>query len=122
MSRLIEDMQVFFKKLENDEEGKKVLSYLERDFQFQMAEGSSFAMRVKRNQFSFEEGELADQDFRRVTLVYADEAILRDLIAGRIGPSEAYFSGRIGMRGMLSGWAYSHALLRLFRRGQELNR
>jgi hypothetical protein len=122
MSSLIEAMRQFFAKLENDEEGKKVLSFLERDFQFKMAEGSSLAMRVKGNRFSFEEGDLSDQDFRRVTLVYADEAILRDLIAGRVGPSEAYFSGRIGMREMLSGGAYGHALLRLFRRGQELSR
>ncbi len=121
MSKLIEEMRRFFEKLEDDEEGKMVLSFLERDFQFKIAEGSSFAMRVKGKRFSFEEGELSDQHFRRVTPVYTDEVTLRELIAGRVSPSEAYFSQRIG------GWpvssrAYSFAFLRLFRRGQELSR
>ena len=121
MSSLLEGMRQFFARLENDEEGKKVLSFLERDFQFKLPNGGSFVMSIKAKRFSFEQGEVPDQNFRRVTPVYTDEATLRDLMAGRVSPSEAYFSQRIG------GWpgssrAYSFSLLRLFRRGQELSR
>lgn len=96
MSSLLEGMRHFFEKLENDEEGKKVLSFLERDFQFKLADGGSFVMSIRAKRFSFEQGELPDQNFRRVTPVYTDEATLMDLMAGRVSPSEAYFSQRIG--------------------------
>ncbi|MFH1624757.1 MAG: hypothetical protein ABID54_06335 [Pseudomonadota bacterium] len=68
MDNFVEAMERFFAKLEDEEVSKKVLAILGRGFQFKVTKGGSFAMRAKASHFSFEEGELPDQDFRRVTL------------------------------------------------------
>lgn len=65
---------------------------------------------------------MPDPDWKRVTVVQMDEQTLRDIMAGRTRPSDVYFSTRLIMDCMMSNLAYNHGLIRLLRRGQELNR
>jgi hypothetical protein len=122
MSTLLQDVQTFFSRLEDDQEGSKVLSYVDHDYQFKVSGAGAFLLRRKGKGFSVEEGEQPDPDWRRVTVVETDEGTLRDIMAGRIRPSEAFYSTKLIMDGMMANTAFNHCLIRLLRRGQELNR
>lgn len=122
MSTLLDDVRTFFSRLEDDPEGRKVFSYVDHDYQFKVAGAGAFLLKREGKGFSVEEGEQPDADWRQVTAVETDEATLRDIMAGRLRPSEAFYSTRLVMDAMMANTAYNHCLIRLLRRGQELNR
>ena len=122
MDTLLEDLKTFFSRLNEDEEGKKVFSYVDHSFLLKVSGAGNFFLKREGQGFSVEKGEVPDLNWRRITTVDTDEEMLRAVMAGKVRPSAALYSTRLRMDGMASNKAYNHGLLRLLRRGAELNK
>ncbi len=122
MGDLQDDLKAFFGKVVDDEEGAKVIAFLDHDFQFRVTGQAPFFMKCDGKSISFEAGELSDDDYMRNTDVVTDERTLREIMDGWIKPSDAYFNNLIYMSGVMANEAFNYGLLRLFRRGSELKR
>ncbi len=122
MGSTLEAMKKFMERVAEDPEGQQVLSFLNRTFLFRLDDGESFIMRMKDKAITFEEGGIKDPDIvYDVTLIETDRSTLMALIEGKIRPLEFYFSGKVYMSGMSAAKMSNNALIRLWRRCQELH-
>lgn len=121
MGSALEAMKKFMQRVAEDPEGRQVLFYLKRTFLIRLDEGESFIMRIKDGAIRFEEGDIKDPDLvYDVTLIETPGKRLMDVIERKIGPGEFYYSGEVYMSSKGAAGAYNNALMRLWRRAQEL--
>lgn len=110
----------FIKRVEKDPEGQKVLSTVDRKFQFQGTGYDPFILKLDHGKISVEDGEIHNPCFREVTVCLIDKADLQSLINGKLSPADAFFSQKLGMTSEMSSKGYNYGLTRLIRRAQEL--
>lgn len=112
----------FFKRVQDDEKSKEVTGMFRRTFQFIIKDGKPFVFEAKNGQFSFREGEVAKPDLlNEVTLVETDIQTLKDIMQGKVGPSEALDRGTLWMSSSMAAKVQNFWLLRLMRIGQGLH-
>lgn len=123
MGATLDAMKKFMQRVTQDPEGRQVLSFpfLRRRFLVRLDEGESFIMSIKDGAITFKEGDIKEPDLvYDVTLIETDRNSLMDVIGGKIRPVEFFFSGKVYISGMQAAKVHNNALLRLWRRAQEL--
>jgi hypothetical protein len=110
----------FIKRVEKDPEGQKVLSTVDRKFQFQGKGYNSFIIKLLNGKISMEEGKMKKPVFRELTVCLINKEDLQSLIDGKLSPADAFFSQKLGMTSEMSSKGYNYGLMRLIRRAQEL--
>ena len=121
MLEIMAKMKSFFKDLTETKEGREVIDFYDRTFQFVLATGESFIMEKKAGQFEFREGTIPDPDLlKEVTLVETDIQTLQDLMDVKLSPSAAVEKGNFWTSGDMAAKPFNFWLLRLFKLGQKM--
>ncbi len=121
MLEITTKMKSFFGDLANTREGKEVVDFYDRTFQFVLTTGESFIMEKKEGRFEFREGTIPDPDLlKEVTIVETDVQTLQDLMDVKISPSAAKEKGKFWTSGDMAAKPFNFWLLRLFKLGQKM--
>src|SRR5574340_599428 len=120
MAKISSTFRKYFQYTKDSKEGAALLREHDKIWQFDLAH--PFYVEIKKGNFTVKEGWCAldwqGKDWRKMNVVGTTEKALKDLITGRMTPSQAMFEGKFALasRGYKTetGW-----FIQLFRTARE---